>query len=612
MIRLILSIGMILVVFLGSGQNARLNTHTLDYKFETAGLQITEEYSITILSEKGDYFGIVSEYYDKGKKIKTIQVEVLDKSGNKVRKYSKSDAIDVAYNDSYEVTDTRKLIVKPNFGSYPYTLNVKVISEIKWLINIPPWIPRPSFELEVAHSKFTVTYPTTQKIRLKQQNLADPTIRENPDGTITKEWSVQNLPSVDRNVDYMHFFNTQPIVYLVADNFSYDGMVGDQSSWKNLGDWFIGLNIGRDNLSAETRSFLDALPPMDSRELARTLYYYMQDRTRYISIQLGIGGFQAIAADVVDKTGFGDCKALTNYMMAMLSYKGVNSNYVLVKAGENVPDLFHDFPSSQFNHVFLGIPMKLDTIFLECTSQSAPFNYLGTFTDDRHVLWCEPLGSQLIRSPRYKEDFNVKQVASKLVLDEQGNGTITLREENNGYFFDNYDYYRHLNKDQVKAYNYDKFSFKDFTILDYKIDEPRRDLPTFTSQFQLNVNGIAGKSGENLIVPFFMINSIDQYVHSDQYKKHGKISRGFTLIDKVELVLPKGFFIENLPQDQAFDSSIGSYSAKATLKDGTLIIEREVVMYKGTYDQDKFTEFYQFIKKVKSSDNRKILISSKT
>lgn len=601
-----------LVISFSYCQNARINTHTLDYRFDALSLQTTEEYSITILNEKGDQFAVIAEYYDKGKKIKSINVEVLDKSGAKVRKYSRADALDVAYNDSYEVNDARMLVLKPNFGSYPYTLNVKVTSETRWLINVPPWMPRPTFSIETASSKFTLTHPQAQEVRIRQQNVAEPVITENPDGTITKAWSILNLPSIDRNIDFMHFFNSQPAVYLVVNDFIYDGIPGKQSSWKELGDWFIGLNTGRDALTVETKTFLDGLPEMNTRELARTIYYYMQDRTRYVSIQLGIGGFQSISADIVDKTGYGDCKALTNYMMAMLRYKGVSSNYVLVKAGEDVPDLFYDFPSSQFNHVFLGIPMQLDTIFLECTSQSSPFNYLGTFTDDRHVLWCEPQGSKLIRSPRYKEDYNVKQVTSKVVLDENGNGTVALQEENNGYFFDDYDYYRHLNKDQIKEYNYDKFSFKDFTILDYRIDEPKRDIPTFTNQFNLNVNGIAGKSGENLIVPFFMLSSIEDYVLSDQYKKHGNVSRGFTLVDKVQLALPNGHFIENLPLDQLFESSIGSYKASSKIEDGTLFIQREIIMYKGTYDQEKFAEFYQFVKKIKSSDNRKILISSKT
>ena len=61
----------------------------------------------------------------------------------------------------------------------------------------------------------------------------------------------------------------------------------------------------------------------------------MQSRTRYASIQLGIGGYKPAPAMEVSEKGYGDCKGLTNYMSALLKEAGITSYYTWVKSGAN-------------------------------------------------------------------------------------------------------------------------------------------------------------------------------------------------------------------------------------------------------------------------------------
>jgi hypothetical protein len=77
--------------------------------------------------------------------------------------------------------------------------------------------------------------------------------------------------------------------------------------------------------------FIDLVKGFDDPvEKVRTLYNYMQQRTRYVSIQVGIGGWQPFLASVVDEKGYGDCKALAHYMKSILDAVGIRSVYTLV------------------------------------------------------------------------------------------------------------------------------------------------------------------------------------------------------------------------------------------------------------------------------------------
>jgi hypothetical protein len=199
------------------------------------------------------------------------------------------------------------------------------------------------------------------------------------------------------------------------------------SSWKNLGMWMNDLYKGLDALPADRQLFFQQLvkdAATEKEKIAR-IYNYLQQNFRYVSIQLGIGGWQPFSATFTDHKKYGDCKALSNYMKAALNTVGIKSYVAIINASYTGAPVDPGFPISNFNHVILCVPMGKDTTWLECTSNTAEFGRLGTFTENRNALLITDQGGVLVPTPGSAAAANVFNTRTAV----QMNADLTAKAE---------------------------------------------------------------------------------------------------------------------------------------------------------------------------------------
>jgi hypothetical protein len=236
-----------------------------------------------------------------------------------------------------------------------------------------------------------------------------------------------------------------------------------------MGEWINQLNAGRDALSVNTINKIKDLVKDEQDDLgkARKIYEYLQNNTRYVSIQLGIGGLQPFEASKVEKNGYGDCKALTNYTKSMLKAVGIESYYTLVNAGQNASAIVTDFPSLQFNHAFLCLPINQDTVWLECTDQQIPFGYLGYFTNDRHVLVINEKGGNLVKTPATTPFQNVQSSKITVNLHSNGNATADIFTTYKGEQYNNTFSQLRRTPEEQKKWLYKRIDIPSYEIGDF-------------------------------------------------------------------------------------------------------------------------------------------------
>jgi hypothetical protein len=350
-------------------------------RMETFRYEITEKnkatikhkVAYTILNEAGDQWGGFSEWYDKLRSIESFDGTLYNGMGKKLKSLKKSEIMDLSGSDDASLADDNRFKAHSFYYKvYPYTVEYEVEIRMKGTMFSPQWIPQERTIMSVQSCNLTVISPASNPVHYKMFNYkGEPTITQEKDNKVYT-WEVKDMPAVESEYAAPSWRELTTSVFLATEKFVIGDYEGSNASWKDFGKFVYDLKKDRDVLPEDVKKKVHELTDgvTDSKEKIRKLYEYMQQNTRYISIQLGIGGWQPFDANYVASKKYGDCKALSNYMYSLLKEAGIKAVYTCITSSSNDNYLLTDLPSSQFNHIILFVPNGKDTTWLECTSQT--------------------------------------------------------------------------------------------------------------------------------------------------------------------------------------------------------------------------------------------------
>ncbi|RLD48258.1 MAG: hypothetical protein DRI94_12800, partial [Bacteroidetes bacterium] len=372
---------------------------------------------VTILNKSGENHAYITAPYGKLRKFVSLKGKYYDKDGYLVDVVEKKDIKDISNYEGLYSDSRLKYVEKPALNP-PYTVEYEIELQFNGILSFPDWHPVNAYNLAVEKAVLNIIQSSDYQYKIKEINFGKNETSEVTVRNSQNSWTVENLKPVLHEPYNYSILNIVPSVLIAPVNFKLEGYEGKTDTWQNFGKWIYKLNNGRDQLPEETvseiKNLIKGIP--DDKSKAKAIYEYMQNKTRYVSIQLGIGGWQPFEASVTDANGYGDCKALTYYTKSLLNVAGIKSYYTIINAGRNASPLVKDFPSPQFNHVILCVPSEKDTVWLECTSQKKPFGYLGDFTDDRNALLITQAGGKLVHTTSYSEEINTQIRTAKIKL----------------------------------------------------------------------------------------------------------------------------------------------------------------------------------------------------
>ena len=235
--------------------------------------------------------------------------------------------------------------------------------------------------LPTRRSRYIVDVPADLKMNMIERNVANAKKVTTSHGRRVYTWAAKDLEKPKSEPFAADSNGVFQSVYLSSP-----------TSWQDISKWYAGLAHDRYTLTPELESKLHELVAgahslTDS--LSAVQRWVAQD-IRYVSLSLGIGGYQPRQPSEVFKTEYGDCKDKATIFVAMAQRMGVEAYPVLLSAGGKVE---RSLPSiDQFNHAIAAVKLGDKYMYVDLTSDLTPWGALPGSDQGQFALVVHPDG----------------------------------------------------------------------------------------------------------------------------------------------------------------------------------------------------------------------------
>lgn len=572
--------------------------------------------TFVILNKRGAHLAHETLFYDDKVKIKHFKGTAYNVFGKKLKDINKASMTDQsAVSNGTIYSDNRVKIADLTQNKYPYFVDIEYELQFKSLFYIPNFRVLTGWDESVVQSSYSIISPTDILPNYKIINGVPLATAKENNGITTITFNLDTIKGISYEPYSKGLQDINPTVIFSAAKFSYDEYSGDMSTWEDYGKWQLLLNEGRDDLSVSTINNINNLVSnaQTIEEKSKIVYEYVQNKTRYVSIQLGIGGWQPFPASTVDELGYGDCKALSNYTKSLLNAVGVKSHYTIVDAGANPRPLFDDFAYNAFNHVILCVPTESDTVWLECTSQTNPFGYSGSFTGDRDVLLVNEGGGKIVHTPIYDKEDNTQITTTEVIVNPNGSAAITTKIKYSGLRSDRLRGIINEGNEEQKKWVYKNTQISDFMIQSLHLDYDKKKIPEITQTMEIEIFKMASSSGKRLFIQPNVLHKLSKIPEKNENRQFDLyFENEYSYQDSVTFTLPENYHVEFTPEPVSLDTPFGKYSNEIFVESDKMILVRKLELNKGTFDKSQYNEYRNFQKAIVRADKAKVVLVDKT
>lgn len=279
----------------------------------------------------------------------------------------------------------------------------------------------------VLRSRFVLDVPASVQPRITERNLDFDVQTHVADGRRTFMWATADVPryrpepfAPDTNAVHMHVIASLPL------------------TWSEIAAWYHELSRDRYDLSSAAQAKVGELVSGAATRLdsIRAVHGWIAQDIRYVSVSLGIGGYQPRTPDQVVTTGFGDCKDKTTLFIAALRSLGIDAYPVLLNI--NAAAVRPQHPSiHQFNHMIAAVADGDAYTYTDLTADLTPYGELPVPEQGGFAVVVLPDGrAGEVVLPKMRPDARRITYDIVATLSEDGRLSGYMVEMNAGYGFE--------------------------------------------------------------------------------------------------------------------------------------------------------------------------------
>ena len=594
-----------------SSQKAVIEESLTDVVCESATHAVAHYKEVTtIQNEQGASLANFVCACSKNDKLSDFKGQVVDASGKVIRKFKESDLKRTEYSP-YLAIDDYQMYLEYTPPTYPITIIYEWTMDSRDnLIEFPRFCPLSDYDVALKKAVYRLAFPKDMQIRHSLKNIAqDVSITQVSQDTQLLTLELADLPAFQEEAYARPLHERLPIAYFAPTDFVYYGTKGSLRNWNDYGKWEYSLIEGSDALPETLRQKLHQLTDnlTSKREKVEVLYHELEKTTRYVAVLLGIGGQKPMPAATVSKSGFGDCKGLSNYMRAMLKEIGIASNYIPISTTNY--RLLPDFASAgQMNHVILQVPLEKDTLWLECTNPQLPLGYVHEDIAGHDAIEVNEHGGRLVRLPVYEDSTNLMRSDIRIQLDPTGAADISFKRTAHNRQYEHYlPLVKMDNREQKQTMNrMMRIPQAEISNLDIRSQESGAVL---SLEANIRSQKYATKTGQRLFVPLNPgLNSYTIPSANSNRQERIWIKMGYLDEDNISLTIPEGYEIEALPKDETIEKPFGTFDSSIQTDGQEIHVTYRLLMKSGDYDKSLFPELTDFLKTANKAYNQRIVI----
>ncbi len=463
--------------------------------------------------------------------------------------------------------------------------------------------------IPVEKSRYTLHLPSNWEYRADWINHSEQKPAE--EGNNTSSWEIADIPRIES--EYRKLPDDALEGRMIVTFYSEKVRSQTYRSWNDLAAWHAQLISGVFGSSpAMQQKILELAPPsMPMLDRIKALASFAQRDIRYAAIEVGIGGLRPHPADEVFAHRYGDCKDKATLLSTMLREIGVKSFYMPIhdERGiytEKTP------PNLGFNHVILAIQMpqgsvpkplpaminhpKLGQLLIfDPTQELVPFGELPYYEQDSFALLVTGNdGGELVHLPASSPELNTYRRNTKVKLLADGTLEGAIDETMSGYLaMLGRAYLKHESQNERKKIieHFMGTNLGNIQVQNVEMenaDEINKDL---ILHFKITVGHYAKNAGPLLLVRPRVVGEMAGPIDASKPRHYPyEFDAPFLRSDSVEISLPEGYSVDELPNSAKGDFSFAEYKSKTEQAGNVLKYSREYKMQTTSVPAEKFDD----------------------